>query len=96
MEKPLPEVLTSPVERTHTGALCEELQPVGRNHIGEGFEGLSHLDVNPCWSRGREDKGTTEIKCYELTTILIPHPGVAQEEEVEELRAKLSLGKRER
>lgn len=33
LEKSVPEVLTSPVERTHTVALCEELQPMGTNHI---------------------------------------------------------------
>ena len=53
-----------PVERTHAGAVCEELQPVGRT---------------PRWSRGRvrspppEEEGAAETMCDELTATPIPH-----------------------
>jgi len=36
-----------------TGAVCEELQPVGRTHIGEVQAELSPVGGTLCWSRGR-------------------------------------------
>ncbi|OPJ81604.1 hypothetical protein AV530_010014 [Patagioenas fasciata monilis] len=41
------------LERTHTGPVHEELQPVGRTHAGEIHGGLSPMGETPCWSRGR-------------------------------------------
>jgi len=38
---------------THAGAVSEELQPMGRTHIGEFHGRLSPVDATPCWSRGR-------------------------------------------
>ena len=52
LEQSVPEGL-HPVERIHTGAVCEELQPVGRTHVGEVREGLSPVGGTPRWSRGR-------------------------------------------
>ncbi|GAB0190583.1 hypothetical protein GRJ2_001523600 [Grus japonensis] len=37
---------------THVGAVREELQPMGRTHIGEVHGGLSPVRGTPCWSRG--------------------------------------------
>ena len=42
-----------PVEGTHPGTVCEELQPVGRTHVGEVHGGLSAVEGTPHWSRGR-------------------------------------------
>ena len=41
------------VERTHAGAVCEDLQSVGRTHVGEIHGGLPPVGGTPCWSRGR-------------------------------------------
>ena len=35
------------------GAVCEELQPVGRPHVGGVRGGLSPVGGSPRWSRGR-------------------------------------------
>jgi len=43
-----------PVEGTHAEAVCEELQPVGKIHVGEVHGGLSPVGGTPCCSRGRE------------------------------------------
>jgi len=40
LEQPVPEGL-HPVEGTQAGAVCEELQPVGRTHVREVHGGLS-------------------------------------------------------
>ncbi|GAB0208471.1 EH domain-containing protein 4 [Grus japonensis] len=42
------------VERTHAETICEELQPMGRTHVGEVHGGLSPMGGTPHWSRGRE------------------------------------------
>jgi len=39
------------MERTHAGAVLEELQPVGRTHLGKVNEGLYPTGGTPCWSR---------------------------------------------
>jgi len=43
LKQPVPKGL-HPVEGTHTGVVCEELQPVGRTQVGGG---------TLLWSRGR-------------------------------------------
>ncbi|PKU41973.1 suppression of tumorigenicity 5 protein isoform x4 [Limosa lapponica baueri] len=43
----------TPTEGTHVGAVCEELQPVGRTQVGETHEGPSPMGGTPRWSRGR-------------------------------------------
>jgi len=48
------------MEGTHTGAVCEELQPVGKSHFGEVLGGLFPVDGTPRWSRGREQGGRSE------------------------------------
>jgi len=42
------------VERTHPGAVCEELQPLRKTHIEEVHGGLSPMAGTPQWSRRRE------------------------------------------
>jgi len=65
--------------RTHAGAVREELQPVGRTHIGEGCGELRDLTLE----RGKsvrspppEEEGVAETTCDELTITPIPHPPV--------------------
>jgi len=52
LEQPVPEGL-HPVERSHAGAVREELQSVGRTHIGEVCGELSAVRGTSYWSRGR-------------------------------------------
>jgi len=52
LEQPVPEGLHS-MEGTHTGAVREELQPVGRTHVGTVRGRLSPMGGGPCCSRGR-------------------------------------------
>ncbi|GAB0183427.1 hypothetical protein GRJ2_000808000 [Grus japonensis] len=52
LEQSAPEGLRF-VEGTHAGAVHEELQPMGRTHVGEVCGGLSAMGGTPCWSRGR-------------------------------------------
>jgi len=66
----------------HTGAACEELQPVGRTHIGEVHGELSTVGRTPRWSRGSvrspppKEEGVAETTCGELTVTPIPRPPV--------------------
>jgi len=39
------------MKSTDTGAVCEELQPMGRTHVGEVHGGLSPMGGTPRWSR---------------------------------------------
>ncbi|KAK4810920.1 hypothetical protein QYF61_013328 [Mycteria americana] len=57
LEQSVPDELY-PVEWTHTGAVLEEVQPVGRTHAGAGEK---------C-----KEEGAAEMKCYELTITPIP------------------------
>lgn len=41
-----------PMEWPHLGAVCEELQSVGRTHVGVHGT-LSAVGGNPCWRRVR-------------------------------------------
>jgi len=50
LEQPVFEGL-HPMEGTHTGAVREELQPVGRTHISEVHGRLSPMRGSSCWSR---------------------------------------------
>ena len=43
----------NPVEGTHAGAVHEELQPMGRTHVGEDCGELSSVRGTSRWSRGR-------------------------------------------
>jgi len=52
LERPVPEGLY-PVEGTHAEAVHEELQPMGRTHIGEVCGELSSVRGTSRWSRGR-------------------------------------------
>ena len=52
LEQSVPEGL-QPGEGTLAGAVCEELQPMGRTHVGEVHGGLSPVGGTPWWSRGR-------------------------------------------
>lgn len=47
----------APWERTHAGTICEELQSMGRTHIGEV------CGVTPQWSRGRMRRKEQQRKC---------------------------------
>jgi len=68
------------MEGTNTGAVCEELQPVGRTHRGEVCGELSPMRGTSSWSRGSvrslppEGQGVAETTCDELTTTPIPCP----------------------
>ena len=50
LEQSAPEGLHA-VEGTHAGAVCEQLQPMGRTHVGEVCGGLSPMGGTPQWSR---------------------------------------------
>jgi len=52
LQQPVPEGL-HPVGRIHTGAACEELQRMGRTHIGEFPAEPSLTGGTSHWSRGR-------------------------------------------
>ena len=62
LEHSVPEGLHS-VERTHSGATHEELQPVGRTHFGEVLGGLSLVGGGPHAGAGEEseEEGVAEI-----------------------------------
>lgn len=59
----------------------EQVYPKGLQTMGKIYGGLGKK-----W----EEKGLTQMKCYELTTSHIPHPPalLSGEEEVEELGIK--------
>lgn len=42
-----------PMEGTHPGAACEELQPLGKTRAGEVYGGLCSVGGCPCWSSAR-------------------------------------------
>lgn len=68
------EVLHS-MERAHAGAVIEELQPLGRTHVGEGHEGLCSWEEPHAGAREEhEEEGAAETKGYGLTIAHIPHP----------------------
>ena len=52
LKQSVPEGL-HPMEGTHTGATCEELQLVERTHVGKVSQGLCSVGATPHWSRGR-------------------------------------------
>lgn len=67
LEQHVPEGL---LKETHDGAVCDELQPVGRTHVGKVCGGLSLMGWTPCWSRERmrnavpeEEEAVAEIVC---------------------------------
>ena len=80
----------------------EGLQPVGRTHAGAVCGGLSPMGGTPCWSRGRvrspapEEEGVAETMCDELIVTPIPHPPVLLVgRRQRKSGVKLSLGRRE-
>lgn len=90
----------TPMEWTHTGAICEEQQPERRIHPGKVHRRLSPVGGTPPMggithrSPHPKEEGVAETRCDELIRTPIPHPSVLQgEEEVEKRR--LSLGRRE-
>jgi len=52
LEQPVSEGLHL-IDGTHAGAVCEELQYMGRTHVGEISGELSPVRGTSCWSRGR-------------------------------------------
>jgi len=69
------------VGRTLAGAVREELQPMGRTHVGEVYGELSPArgtfkleQRKSVRSLSSEEEGATETVCDELTIIPIPHP----------------------
>jgi len=52
LEQPVPERL-HPIEGTHTGAVCEMLQSVGRTCVGQVFGEVYLVTGTSHWSRGR-------------------------------------------
>ena len=60
----------------------EELQPVGRTHVGEVHGELSPVGGTPRWSRGKvrspapEEEGAAEATCDQLIITPIPRPPV--------------------
>jgi len=61
------------MKRTHAGAVCEELQPMGRTHIGEVWDRL--MGRTQRWEDHEEERAA-EMKNCELTTAFIPYPPV--------------------
>ena len=66
---------------THAGAVHEELQPVGRTHVGEVCGELCPLTGTFTLELGKsvrspppEEEGAAETACDELTIIPIPCP----------------------
>ncbi|GAB0181374.1 AN1-type zinc finger protein 5-like [Grus japonensis] len=58
---------------THAGAVREELQPVGRTHVGEG----PHAGAGEeCEEPYPDEQGAAETPCDELTTTPIPQTTV--------------------
>jgi len=64
----------------HTGAVCEELQPMGRTHVGEVCGELSPIRGTFMLEQGKsvrspppEEEGAAETTCDELTTTPLPH-----------------------
>ncbi|GAB0179066.1 zinc finger and BTB domain-containing protein 5 [Grus japonensis] len=68
----------TPWKRLNVGAVGEELQPVGRTHVGEVWEGLSPMrdtsleQGQSVRSPPPEEEGAAETTCDELTTTPIP------------------------
>jgi len=66
---------------THTGAVREELHPVGRTHVGEVCGELSPVRGTFTLEQGKsvrspppEEEGTTATTYNELSVTPIPHP----------------------
>jgi len=55
-DQSVPEELKT-LERTHSGEVCEEIQPVGSIHIEGAHEGLCAVGETSHWSRGRTQGG---------------------------------------
>ena len=69
--------------RTHAEAVHEELQPVGRTHVGEACGELSPVRGIFTLEQGKsvrslppEGQGAAETMCNELTTTPIRRPSV--------------------
>jgi len=89
LEQSVPEGLY-PMERTHAGAVLEELQPIGNNHIENCLPWVGpHAGVE----EPRKEEGAAERSCSELTANLIVHPPVPLRGR--NVGVKLSPGRRE-
>jgi len=69
------------VEGTHTGAVCEELQPMGRTHTGGSLWRTVSCVKDPMLEQGQsvrspppKGQGVAETACDELTLTPIPRP----------------------
>lgn len=77
------------MEKTHTGAVNEIVQPVRRIHVGEVHGGLSPVGAGrSVRSPPSEEKGVAET-CDELTMIPIPHPQFLWGEEMEKFGSEV-------
>ena len=70
-----------PGERTHAGAVHEELQPMGRTHAGESSWRTVSRGWDPTLEQGKsvmhpapDGDEMAEITCDELSVNPIPHP----------------------
>jgi len=83
------------------GAVCEELQPVGRTHVGEVCGELSPVRTTFTLKQGQsvrslppEEKGAAETACDELTVTPIPCPPAPLGWRRERNRSEAEPGKR--
>lgn len=65
------------MESTHTGTVPEELQPVGRTHVGDVHENCLQWE-GPHTGAGEDCKEEGLHGC-ELTIAVIPHPSVVED-----------------
>lgn len=66
-----------PMERAHTGSVCEELLPMGRTHNGEVCgEMSSQMALHVGAGEEHEGERTSETTGYYLSTTPLPHPCV--------------------
>ena len=94
VEQPVPEGW-HPMEGTHAGAVCAELQPMGRTHVEEVGGGWSPVGGTPHWTRGRVWRGRSGRDVW--WTDHNPHspsPCATRGEEVEKIWSKVKPGKK--
>jgi len=101
LEQPVPEGL-HPVGGTHAGAVCEELQPVGKDSQRRSLWRTVSHERDLTLEQGQrvrspppEEEGEAEAACDELTTTPIPCPPAPLGGGGRETGVKLSLRRRE-
>jgi len=104
LEQPVPEGL-HPVEGTHAGAVCEELQDTGRTDVGEvcgelwrtvfGERDLTLEQGKSVRSPPPEGQGLAETTCDELNITPIPVPLHCSGEGGRATGVKLSPGRKQ-